>query len=110
MKPLKQKWQEVVSYIPSSFTKKELKNFISYLIKDKTERRVYFKNGILYDKNCNVLQRRNLIFGDKNEGEFLKEIILSGAGEVQILAPLPPTDSKYLKEYFNTSVKYGTEN
>ena len=35
MKPLKEKLKEITGYLPSSFTKSQLKDFISYLIKDK---------------------------------------------------------------------------
>ena len=45
MKPLKQKWNEIISYIPKSFGVTGLKEFVSYLIKDKAGVKVYYENG-----------------------------------------------------------------
>ena len=82
MKPLKEKWQEIVSYIPTTFTQSQLRDFISYLIKDKNSKRVYVEKSGVYDKRFNVLRRSELMAGDSGKCSQIKEILLSNAGVV----------------------------
>lgn len=104
MKPLKEKWQEIASYIPKSFSKNQLKDFIEYIVKDKKGKRVYYENGSLYDKRFNVLRRKELIGLENEENATLIEILLSGAGEVELASPLSKIEEKYLKEFYGEGV------
>ena len=106
MKPLKQKWNEILSYIPTTFGVSGLKEFISYLIKDKVGVKVYYENGKLYDKYYRELNRVNLI-GEYDILTAMKEILLSGAGEVELETALPPLDDKYVKEFYEGNLHYG---
>ena len=106
MKPLKEKWLDIISYIPPGFQSGQLKDFIAYLIKDKTGKKVYFDSGNVYDKRYNLLKRRELLTGDSGELPLVKEILLSGAGEVELGSRINECDEKYLKEFYGDRVLF----
>lgn len=106
LKPLKEKWADIISYIPPSFQSNQLKDFIVYLIRDKMGKRVYFDGGRVYDKRYNLLKRTNLLSGDSGEISIVKEILLSGAGEVELASKLPEKDEFYLKEFYGDKVRF----
>lgn len=108
MKPLKEKWSEICGYIPQEFREGQLRDFIGYLIKDRSGKRVFYENGNVYDKKFNLLKRRELISDGDNLG-VVKEILLSGAGEVELSGKVPEKDEKYLKEFYGEKV-YFSEN
>lgn len=106
LKPLKEKWADITSYIPPSFQSTQLKDFIVYLIRDKMGKRVYFDGGSVYDKRYNILKRIELLNGDSGEIPIVKEILLSGAGEVELATRLPEKDEFYLKEFYGDRVRF----
>ena len=106
LKPLKEKWLDIVSYIPPGFQSVQLKDFIVYLIRDKMGKRVYFDGGQVYDKRYNILKRIELLSGDSGDIPIVKEILLSGAGEVELGSPLPERDEYYLKEFYGDRVRF----
>ncbi len=106
MLPLKEKWKEIAGYIPPSFTKAQLKDFVNYLIKDKKGKRVYVEGGKVYDKRFNLLSRNKLLTLDSGNLKIVKEILLSGAGEVELCSPVPSEENKYLKEFYDNKVYY----
>ncbi|MBO5712962.1 MAG: hypothetical protein J6R88_02005 [Clostridia bacterium] len=108
LKPLKEKWNEIISYIPSAFGPSGLREFISYLIKDKVGKKVFYEHGKVYDKHYNELKRVDLI-ENSNDLTVVKEILLSGAGEVELVSSLPPVDEKYVKEFFQDKLRFSTE-
>ncbi|MBE5743889.1 MAG: hypothetical protein E7358_04145 [Clostridiales bacterium] len=108
MKALKEKWNDILGYIPPGFQSLELKDFIIYLIKDKMGKRVYFDEGSVYDKSFNVLKRVELLSGDSGEISIVKEILLSGAGEVELGTKLPKNDEFYLKQLYGDRVRFSS--
>lgn len=108
MKPLKDKWAEITSYIPSGFASSGLKDFVSYLIKDRAGKKVYFENGNVYDKRYNLLKRTELISAD-TELKAVKEILLSGAGEIELVTPLSEQDEYYVKEFYGEKVTFAAD-
>ena len=106
LKALKEKWVDILSYIPSGFKSVQLKDFIVYLIRDKMGKRVYFDGGSVYDKRYNILKRRELLTGDSGEISIVKEILLSGAGEIELGSPLPEKDEFYIKEFYGDRVRF----
>lgn len=104
LKALKEKWYDIVSYVPPNFTPSQLKDFIVYLIRDKKSKRVYFDGGNVYDKRYNLLKRRELLSGDSGNLPIVKEILLSSAGEIELASKLPKEDEKYIKEYYGDRV------
>ena len=107
MKPLKEKWQEIASYIPKTFTQKELKDFITYLIKDKSTKKVYIDGETVYDRRFKELKKRQLLIGDSGEYSLLKEILLSGAGSIELESKIKDKDEKYIKELYGDKVLFG---
>lgn len=105
MKALKEKWNEIISYVPTTFASSSLKDFVAYLIKDKVGKKVYFENGRIYDKRYNVLNRNSLICDDADL-KTTKEILLSGAGEIELLTPLPDKDEYFVKEFYGDKVYF----
>ena len=106
LKALKEKWADIISYIPAGFQSKQLNDFIIYLIRDKMGKRVYFDGGQVYDKRYNLLKRVELLSGDSGEISIVKEILLSGAGEVELGSPLPEKDETYLKLFYGDRVRF----
>ncbi len=106
LKPLKEKWSDIISYIPAGFQSTQLKDFIVYLIRDKMGKRVYFDGGSVYDKRYNILKRIELLNGDSGEIPIVKEILLSGAGEVELATRLPEKDEFYLKEFYGDRIRF----
>jgi len=105
MKPLAEKWREIVGFIPSYFAADRLKDFISYIVTEKRGGKVYAMGGKVYDVNYNLLSRAYLTGGD--ECNVVKEIILSGSGEVELSSPIPETDEFYLKQFFGDKIFFG---
>jgi hypothetical protein len=107
LKPLKRKWQDVVSYIPTCFLNSQLKDFLSYLLENKTKR-VYVDNGRVYDWHFRRLKRSNLL--DCDQVKILREVILSNCGEVELSGELPKDDEYYLKEYYADKLFFSKTN
>jgi len=101
---LKNKWDEIAGYIPDYFAADQLREFITYLIKEKKGRRVYVENGKVYDGRFKRLMRTELLKSDSDEGKIIKEVILSGCGEVELSSKIDETDEFYLKEYFGDNI------
>ena len=106
MKPLKEKWHEITTYIPPAFTKTQLKDFIGYLIKDKGGKIVYVEGDKVYDKRFNLLQRHKLLSEDSLKFSLLKEILLSSAGEVELCSRTSEKEEKYLKEFYGNRLRF----
>lgn len=102
---LKNKWNEVVSYVPSYFSRRELGDFIAYLLCEKKGRRVIIDGEKVYDRRFNRL-KRSALAGGKCGGEVVKEAILSGAGEVEVKNRPKAEEERLLKEYFGDKVYF----
>lgn len=105
MKPLKDKWSEVVAFIPSVFGKKELGDFVAYLVKEKRGRRVYVDRGSVYDKHFSRLTRVKLT--ERGNAETLREIIISAAGEVELESKISEEEEIYLKQFYGDGIFFG---
>ena len=102
LKPLKEKWKEVISYIPTSFTKNELKEFMGYLLEDKVGKTVYVNKQMVYDSHFKRLIRSYLLGNGKLD--LIKEIILSCSGRVELSGEIPKEDEMYLREYYTGKI------
>ena len=105
MKPLADKWKEVVSYVPHYFAPEELKEFVSYIVGEKRGERVYVIGARVYDGHYNQLSRAFLTGG--GECGLIREIILSSSGEVELSSPIPKRDEYYLREFFGDKIFFG---
>ena len=101
--PLKKKWKGIVDYIPTVFINSQLKEFVSYLIENK-KKRVFIDGKKVYDCHYRRLIRVDLL--KANDLSLLKEVLLSGCGEVEINGSLPKEDEYYLKEFFGDKIYF----
>ncbi len=102
MKPLLTKWTEIVSFIPSYFKSEQLKDFISYVVAEKKNKKTFVIDGMVFDRNYNKLTRADLVLG--GEARVVKEILLSSSCEVELNSKIPELDEFYLKEFFGDKI------
>lgn len=101
--PLKKKWQEIVSYIPATFMGSQLKDFMCFLLENK-KKKVYVDGGRVYDSHYRRLKRCSLLGG---EGvNVVREVLLSGCGEVELSGKIESDDEHYLKEFYGDRVYF----
>ena len=105
MKPLIDKWNEIVGYIPPYFNAEQLKEFVSFIVAEKKKGRVYVSNGCVYDTNYNLLTRTDL--AGEGDCRLIREIILSSSAEVELSSPVGGKDEYYLKELFGDKIFFG---
>ncbi|MBO4251722.1 MAG: hypothetical protein J5911_03560 [Clostridia bacterium] len=107
MKPLRKKWKDIAEYMPAAFIGSQLKDFVSYLLENK-KKRTYIDDCKVYDNYYRRLKRCSLLGGE--DGEIVREVLLSNCGEVEIRGTLPPTDEKYLKDFYGDRVYFAGNN
>ena len=101
LQPLKRKWTEIVSYIPTGFPNTGLKEFIGFLLENK-RKRVYIDDGKVYDSHYRRLKKSDLLGG--GDLSILKEVLLSNCGEIELSGKIPESDEKYLKEFYGDRI------
>ncbi len=101
LKPLKKKWQDIVSYIPTCFLSEQLKEFISFLLENK-KKRVYVDSGRVYDSHFRRLKRSSLLDGENVK--IVREVLLSNCGVVELSGSIPEEDEFYLKEFYQDKI------
>lgn len=103
LRALKNKWKEIVSYIPLVFSSKQLEEFVAFLMSEKRGKRVFVQNGKVYDPYYNTLKRSSLLDG---EGDVIREVLLSSGGTVEVLSQLTKEEEKYLRSFFGRRVSF----
>lgn len=103
LRPLKRKWQDVVSYMPNVFMGAQLKDFVLYLLENR-KKRVYIDNGKVYDAHYRRLRRCNLLCGE--EVKITREVLLSGGGEISLNGKIDEDDERYLKEFYGDKIVF----
>ncbi|MDD7214051.1 MAG: hypothetical protein PUH90_01960 [Clostridia bacterium] len=106
LEPLKRKWSDIVGYIPSFFTRGQLKDFVSYLLGEKRGKKVFVNENGVYDSNYSKLDRVSLTGGD-DEGRIVREVLLSASGSVSVKTALPQLDEKYIKLFYGAHAVFG---
>lgn len=99
---LKQKWEDIISYIPNVFINSQLKEFISYLIENKSKK-IYVDNGKVYDNHYKRLIRSELLTGTEKL-KIIREVLLSNCGLVSLSGEIPTEDEFYLKEFYGDKI------
>lgn len=102
LKNLRNKWREIANYIPEYFAESELKSFIVYLISEKSGKKIMIDGDKVYDRRLNRLKRAELL--PDGDLKVIKEVLLSGASEIEIKGELPFEDEIYLREYFGDKI------
>lgn len=108
LRPLKEKWAEIVTYIPTYFSTEKLEDFITFIVSEKKGKRAIVKFGKVYDERFNRMLKGRLV-GDVAEGNITREIILSGFSEVELDGRLPKSDEKYLIRFFGDKIFFKKE-
>lgn len=103
LRPLKNKWKEIIAYIPLFFTQNQLFDFTRYLVGEKRGKKVIVKEGKVFDVNYNLLQKSRLL-GETED--VVKEVLLSASGSVQVCSRLSQEQEKYLKGFFGKKVNF----
>ena len=106
LEPLKRKWSDIVGYIPSFFTRGQLKDFVSYLLGEKRGKKVFVNENGVYDANYSKLDRVSLT-GSADEGRIVREVLLSASGSVSVKTELPQLDEKYIKLFYGAHAVFG---
>ena len=78
-----------------------------YLIENR-KKRAYVDDCKVYDNYYRRLKRCALLDGE--EISVIREVLLSGCGEVEIRGALPKTDETYLKEFYGDRVYFAQKN
>lgn len=107
LKALKKKWKDVAEYIPQCFVGSQLKDFVVYLIENR-KKRAYVDDQKVYDNYYRRLRRCALLGGD--DILVIREVLLSGCGEVEIRGEVPKADETYLKEFYGDRVYFAQKN
>lgn len=105
MQPLKNKWRDIVQYVPVGFMNSQLKEFVSFLTENK-RKRVYIDCGKVYDCHYRRLKRSSLLDGDGVK--IVREVLLSNCGEVELCGEIPKDDEYYLKEFYSDKIIFST--
>ena len=103
MRPLIDKWNDILALMPNYFGENQLKDFIGFLLENK-KKRIFVEEGKVYDIHFKRLLRSQLL--DGNELKIIKEILLSNCGEVELKGNIPIDDEKYLKEFYRDRVYF----
>ena len=106
LKQLKKKWQEIVAYIPTCFMNSQLKEFIGFLLENKSKR-IYVESGRVYDCHYRRLKRSTLLDGES--ALLTREILLSNCGEIRLSGEVPKEDEYYLKEFYNDKIIFSSK-
>ena len=103
MQALRDKWKGVAACVPEFFSQSQLVDFVQYLFSN-SKKKIFLKNGKVYDWRCRRLHRSALIGGDMDTA--IREIILSGAGKIECLSALSPEQEKFLRRYYADRVEF----
>ncbi|MBE7087762.1 MAG: hypothetical protein E7369_05640 [Clostridiales bacterium] len=103
LQPLKKKWADIVSFMPSCFINTQLDDFIFYLLENK-KKRVYIDDCRVYDSHYRRLKRASLMGGES--AKLVREVILSNCGEVEVSGKISPVDEEYLKRFYKDKIYF----
>ncbi|MBR1983103.1 MAG: hypothetical protein IKA12_00250 [Clostridia bacterium] len=103
LSPLKKKWEDVVSYMPTCFINSQLKDFITYLLENK-KKKIYIDGEKVFDTHFRRLKRSDLLGGENVK--IIREVLLSNCGEIELSGTLPADDEKYLKEFYGDKITF----
>ena len=98
---LRNRWQEVLEYIPTDFGKYELEGFVDYIVSEN-DGKAYLKDGKVYDENYRELKKSELL-GEKS---LISEVLLSGAGSVYCFGKVDVATGEFLRKYYKEKVVF----
>ena len=96
----------IPDYLPAVFTRGRLEEVMRYLL-GGSRGKVFVKEDGVYDSRCRKLRRACLIGSDPRL-DTLREIVLSGAGKVECLAPPCAAEENFLRRYYAGRVGFSS--
>lgn len=106
LQALKEKWTGIIDCIPCCFTERDLRDFLDYIFDEREKTVVHFKEGELYDSEYVRLKRSALIDGGLDNNSLVRELLLSGATEVECLTNPPSSLCDVLKKFYGGRVTF----
>ena len=92
---LREKWDKIISYVPSSFSSVDLTRFCEFLV-GESRNKVYLKDNQVFGENFTLLRRSRLT----GEEDIETEIMLSDAGFVYCLGEVSEELVDFLQKYY----------
>ncbi len=105
LQALRRKWRGIASCVPAVFTRPKLKEFMGYLLGEGGGK-VFLRGKEVYDARCRRLSRSSLIESEISEMSALREIVLSGAEEVECMGNLSAKQELFLRRYYAGHVAF----
>ena len=93
---LKNRWEEVVGYVPADMGVSSMENFMEFLAEDGEEK-VFIKEGKVYDKDYRLLSKSALT----GKQSTVAELLLGGAGEIYCFGETDEQTTRFLKKYYS---------
>ena len=106
LKALKEKWQGIIDCIPQCFTERDLQDFLEYIFEERDGGLVHFKDGEFFDEDCIRLKRAALLEGGLEKYSLVRELLLSGANEIECMTTPPPELCEVIKRYYVDRVTF----
>lgn len=105
LQPLKKKWEDIVSYVPTCLINTQLTDFVTYLLENK-KKRIYIDNGKVYDNHYRRLKRCSLLGGFGVD--IVREVLLSNCGEIELNGKISEEDEFYLKQFYGDKIIFSS--
>ncbi len=93
--PLREKWEKIIGYVPSSFCSRDLQKFCDFMV-GESRLKVYVRGNEVFGDNFIPLHRRRLT----GREDVKTEIMLSDAGFVYCLGEVEGEVGDFLQKYY----------
>lgn len=103
---LAEKWRGVAECVPAYFTSEKLAAFMGYIMREDAGGKVIVRGAEIFDGKYHKLRRATLIEEGVSDMNGIREIILSGAQEVECVGSPSPGQEDFLKKYFAGRVRF----
>lgn len=98
---LKERWKKIADYVPTEFGGASLESFIDFLA-GEGENRIFLKDGEAYDEEYRKQSKSELI----GKPSLIREILLSGAGNIYCFGSQEKKTEEFLKKYYKEKVVF----
>ena len=101
LRPLVERWQEIVECVPMDMGEASLDNFLGFLTEDGSGK-AYIKGGQVYDEEYRK-QEKSILTG---KAWTVGEILLSGAERVYCVGETDAETKRFLKRYYGEKATF----
>ena len=103
---LKKKWEQVIDCVPVFFSPEKLAEFLRYLAREEAGGKIFVRGEEIYDGKYRRMRRATLIEEGISDMNGIREIILSGADEVECAGMPTPGQEIFFKRYYAGKVNF----